>query len=238
VLKNGPKSDIMLNKCVTTPEREGELMKGKIKGGIRIITIFLFMTVYLTGCGMTEEMGAITESTIIVTDKGVVTSYLVEDFGGDLLKRDIKIYYDMEELRAMLEQEVADFNRSAGNTVTIESVEAASNVSTNLVVALKFEKTEAYRDYSGLDLFYGTVEQAYAAGYNLDITLVSTKADGQTIGKSEILNMGSMHILIAEDMVQIICPKKAQYYSESMSHISDTRFDAADAEGLKYIIMK
>ncbi|MDL2302516.1 hypothetical protein LJC58_09200 [Lachnospiraceae bacterium OttesenSCG-928-D06] len=206
-------------------------MKVKIRRGISLLTAYLLILFVLTGCEAAEVV--IEEPTISVSETGEVIFYMVEDFTGDR--------YSVEGLEQMAREEITSYNSSSAKSlgvVTLEEVKMSEETGTNAIITLKFESAAAYTAYTGLDLFYGTIEQAKASGYDLDVSLVSGKDASSIIGKSEILNMGSNHILIAEGNMQVISPKKIQYYSDNTALVTSSCVNSEVDSGLSYIIMK
>lgn len=209
-------------------------MRGKLKQAARLTALLSLCVIMLAGCGRSGAPAAITVPTISVSDKGAVTSYLVSDFDKD--------YYDIEELDSMAKEEAAQFNSSHNAVpdspfVSVESVEMASDGSARAVVTMKFKDAESYGEFSGTTLYYGTIAQAHEEGYDLDVELVSAK-DGASIGRKEIYDMSTRHILILNEKVNVVCPKKPLYISKGAVIGSDGTVDLTQTEGSAYIILK
>jgi len=208
-------------------------MREVIKRGVLLSAAFILSMLIFSGCTQVQELSVITDSAIKITDKGVVTSYLVDDFD--------KAYYDLAELEQMVMDEVnqyMNFGSSDGKSISVEAVELLEENSSKAMVALKYDSVDLYKDFNGVELFYGTVAQANEAGYDLDITMTDGVSDGVTIGKDQIYDMGKQYILIVEDKVRIICPKKIQYISEGAVLESDGSVNASQDGEYTYIIMK
>ena len=171
---------------------------------------------------------------ISVTNKGKVTAYLIEDFDKD--------YYDLAELQALVTEELAEFNSShktaeGQDTVKMISLTEATDGSQTVKLVLEFRNIASYTEYTGMELFYGTVTQAYEAGCDLDKELTSVK-DGSTIDKMGIYEHGNKNILIAREKVRIYGPGKALYISTGAALNDDGSVDPSDTEDSTYIIMK
>lgn len=208
-------------------------MSGFKRAGVLAAGVFTLCTLLLTGCGQTKEPEVITESTISVTDKGIITMTLFGDFG--------KSRYDINELSSQVMQEATDFNSShrkegEEDPVTVLAVELAADGSARASVSFRFANAQVFTEYNGTDLFYGTVGAAHEAGYDLDVELVSVK-DNTVIGKKEIYDLGTKHILIMEDKMRLVCPKSVLYLSEG-AVLEGKTVDASATEGLTYVIMK
>lgn len=189
----------------------------------------------LTGCGGAKVPETVTVPTISVSDKGVITSYLVGDFD--------KNYYNISELSKMVMDEAEKYNgtkQQEGDNVpvAVDKVEMAGDGSARAVVTLTFDSQENYKEYCKTDFFYGTVEQALEAGYQTDTELINVKKAEDTIGGEEISQMGGKHIMILEEKATVVCPRKVLYLSQGLVMNQDGTVDATQGEGLSYIIMK
>ena len=209
-------------------------MKARRKTGV-ICCVILCLMLCFVGCSRTKVPEEISVPALSVTSKGQVTAWLIEDFDKD--------YYDLKELRAMVDEEVAAFNKNhtsqeGMDAVTVQSLAESTDGSQKVTLVLQFRDTAAYKDYTGADLFYGTVTQAMEAGYDLDVQLISTK-DGTTIEQTEIQEKGKNHILIAQEKVLIYGPAKPLYISPGTATNEDGSVEVSEnAEDNIYIIMK
>lgn len=209
-------------------------MRGKSTTAAGLTGIMSLCILLLTGCGQPGAPDEITVPTISVSDKGAVTSYLVSDFDKD--------YYDIAELSSMVTEEAAQFN-SAHKTeegkdiVSVESVDTTKDGSSKAVVTMKFAELSAYEEYNDTTLYYGTIAQAHEAGYDLDVELMSVK-DSTSIGKKEIYEMSTRHVLIVNEKVNVICPKKPLYISSGAVLNADGTVDVTQTQGSAYIVFK
>lgn len=200
-----------------------------------ILCSILCLVTLISGCGQSKVPKELSVPAISVTGKGKVTAYIVEDFDKD--------YYDLAELGTMVEDELSKFNesrKSAEGEEAVVMVSLTGSEATEMpkaVLVLEFRDITCYRDYFGMDLFYGTVAQAQEAGYDLNVELTNVK-DGTTIGKNEIFGMGNSHILIVQDNVRVFCPGKVQYVTSKAAVKEDGSVEPSDTEDSTYIIMK
>lgn len=207
-------------------------MTGKKKAAVRLSCVLCLCILLLTGCGEVAIPETVSAPTIAISEDGLVTQYLVDNFDED--------YYDITELREMVTEEVNKFNaaqKTESAPITVQSVENATDGSNKVIVKLQYNNADSYQKYNESQLFYGTIAQAHEAGYELDITMTSVK-DGSAIGKAEINDMGSKHVIIAEAGYRMAGSKKPLYISEGLSVGEDGFVDTAQAEGLVYIIIK
>lgn len=208
-------------------------MKGRRQSGVILCSILCLMML-LCGCSKIEVPADLSVPALAITAKGQVTAWIVESFDKD--------YYDLEELRAMVNEEVKLFNEehqtnSGAAAVTVNTLEKTATGNAVKLV-LGFRDIAAYRDYTGKDLFYGTVTEARKAGYDLELQLISTK-DGSSIDRDDIYGMGRKHILITQEKVKIYGPKTPSYVSPGAAAKEDGSVEVSeDAEDNIYIIMK
>lgn len=185
----------------------------------------------LTGCGEAKVPEAIGASTVVVSEKGQITVHLVSEFD--------KSYYDLKELTAMAEEEVAEFHASdpKGNTdsVSVEQAELLENAKVKLTY--RFDTWEDYTRFNEGQLFYGSVEEAAEKKLFSGVSLKSVK-DGTVIGEEQIKQDGRRMMVITDADADIYCPGKVIYISEGAAVNEDGSVAATKAEGLVYILMK
>ncbi len=206
-----------------------------------VAVMVLLAGLFLWGCGDNQsgdsemEVEAAEEMTaeVEVGKDGSITETLVEDFAED--------YYDEESLRTMILSESAEFTRNhAGEKVSVDKLEQKDGVVT---LQISYSSAEVYSEYNtdeynSKNLFWGTVKEAYDAGYSLDVSLQDVKGEN-TIGRQELLEMGEQYILISENPMQVKVPGKIQYASSNVtvSGKSEARFSGDEAASDKYYII-
>lgn len=176
-----------------------------MKKWIRTACIFAVLLLSLCGCGggggsrgadaPAETEAEDTGSNIVTVKKdGVIVSTLEEAFAGE--------YFDEETLKQFVLQEAADYNaEEGGDKVVVKKLEIKKERAS---LTMEYRTAEDYAGFNRYPFFYGTVAEAYEAGYDLDVTF--TEADGKlgedgespSIGKDELLTMGSRRIIIAQ----------------------------------------
>lgn len=167
----------------------------------RAVVVSLMMMFLLTAC--TGEKSADT-NTVSIDKKGTVTETIVEEFA--------QSYYDADELKEMIDQEVADYNAKAGeNSVTVKTFEVEEG-------KVKLVRTyTSYEDYAALnhsEFFAGTVAEAYDAGYSFE-DMVSP--DGSTtLTKQSVLENGESKIVICDVAGNVRVSGKITYISEDV----------------------
>ncbi len=197
-----------------------------------------FGGVFLAGCGETEMVYVpVTSNTLEVTETGDLIAYIVEEFDKD--------YYDINELKTMVEAEIAAYNEEkatlaegAGRApIIVDKVIMAEDGSLKAVVALNFESGIVYEDYMGEQVFYGTVAEAMAEGYELAGVLKSVKK-GEALTGEKLQKSGDKMILIVGDDVTVRTYSAVQYLSDNASLTTNGYVDATATDSLKYMIVK
>lgn len=198
-----------------------------------------FCVLFMTGCEEQQEVVyvPVTENTVEAAAEGRVIGYIVETFD--------KEYYSITELGDMVRAEIEIYNEKNAHLATqagrapiiVDKVFLAEDGSAKAVVALNFQNADVYEDYMGTELFYGTVAEAVAAGYQLEGQLVSVKK-GETMTSEQLAKNGEKSVLIVEDAVWIRPGAKVQYVSNNISLTENGFVDGNAVEGLKIMIMK
>lgn len=208
-----------------------------MKKTIRLLLVCMLGALFLTGCSKETVYVPVTTNTIEVTENGEIIGYLVEPFD--------KEYYDINELATMVETEIAEYNADNQNLVqeagrvpiVVGKVMMAEDGSKKAVVALKFYNAAVYEDYMGRKLFYGTVEEAAAAGYELDKKL--SKVKGGDLLTGDLLQKNEdKKILILEGAVSVRLTQSVQFLSANAKLDGYGYVDCTADEELKYIIIK
>lgn len=153
-------------------------------------------------CGCLKEP----DSSLTTLEKdGTVTSVLVESFDAS--------YYDEEELKQMILEESADYNRTTGKSaVSVEKVSVEDGIAN---VKMTYESAADFAAFNDCIFFDGTVQEALDAGYDLNLVLSSVKNAQETAGFSDISAMSDARVLITDSTEPVKLPGKALYISES-----------------------
>lgn len=181
----------------------------------------------LSGCNE-ESNDSFAETTISIDKKGRISQQIVESFDKD--------YYDVNELKQEFEGAISSYNQSADTAEAIKlkdiHVEDGS-----VYVSLDYASAKDYSELQKEQLFVGTINDAYNAGYMMSVTLKGTQ-EGDKIGKVEIMGMSDKHIIILSEPVRVHAYSNIKYVSANVDVISET--DArvsSESGGLAYIIL-
>lgn len=172
----------------------------------RSIAIFLTVLLSLTGCGGIEKAK---ESTVTVSDEGVVTEALIEEF----LSED----YDEKELETNIRQMVDTYNTESGkDAVKIMKIQVKEGEATAL---LQYESDEVYREFNQVDFFTGTVGQAKEEGFTFAETFQDT--EGKEVALRIIPDSCTdQQLIIIREPLNVLVPGKILYVSNNMKILS------------------
>ena len=196
----------------------------------------------LAGCGEETVEEPIRTSTIVLSADGSFTQCRVESFDRE--------DYQLSELESMIRQEGSDYvgmtsaqASEGGQAVAVEQVGVLEEDHSQVMVALHFADSEIYGNYmtevdqQSSELFYGTVKEAIAEGYDLAGVLQDAKK-GTAITAEQLGKIGDRLVLIFEEPLQIRCPSKALYISGNVRLTEAGYVDGTGGEGLKYVVIK
>ena len=192
----------------------------------------------LAGCGEAPAEEPISTSTIVLAADGSFTHYRVEDFDRE--------YYQLSELDSMIRQEVQNYVSGApgdGQAVAVEQVDTLEENRDQVMVSLHFADSSVYEDYAAQvdqqsrSLFYGTVKEAIAEGYDLAGVLLDAKK-GTAVTAEQLNKIGDKLVLIFEEPLQIRCPSKVLYISGNVRLTETGYVDGTEGEGPKYVVIK
>lgn len=172
----------------------------------RSIAIFLTVLLSLTGCGGIEKAK---ESTVTVSDEGVVTEALIEEF----LSED----YDEKELGTSIRQMVDTYNTESGkDAVKIMKIQVKEGEATAL---LQYESDEVYREFNQVDFFTGTVGQAKEEGFTFAETFQDTEGKEVALGIIPD-SCTDQQLIIIREPLNVLVPGKILYVSNNMKILS------------------
>lgn len=215
---------------------------------IKAACIFTVLLFCLCGCGKkessqtaeaTEERGV---NMVSVKKDGVITNTIEEAFEAE--------YLDEDSLKQFVLQEAAEYNGDAGSDrIGVKKLEIKKN---NAVLTMEYRTAEDFSAFNEYPFFYGTVAEAYAAGYELDgefleagsMMAENTDEEIPSIQKDQLLEMGSRKIIIAQvpedENLTIKTSGKILYISGASLEKKNIAVVGNDREGVvtTYIVFK
>lgn len=192
----------------------------RIEGVLGICLLFVF----LTGCGEVQLQDG---TNLELMKDGSVTVTYIEEFPSD--------YYDISELRAMNEEEVAQYNQQKGEDVV--EVLSTETDGSKLTLAMSYKDIEDYGSMNNVQTFSGTVGQARALGYDLNKSFISIK-DGEKTTDINWEDLESHHILISNELSTIHTFKNIEYVTENVVMSDNKKMATITGEGQAVIVFK
>ena len=192
----------------------------------KMVLLLLAAALLLAGCGGNESTEDVTN--LEFRKNGQVVHTIVEDFSAS--------YYSLDELQSQVQTQVDAYNESAGSArIKVNSAEVNDGV---ITMVMTFQGAEDYSSFYRQALYCGTVRDAFNAGYDLNIELVSAQEEGTTIGRQDILEMGDRHIIVVREPIAVRPYADILYASSSVEVSGSREATVTDSEALSYIIFR
>ena len=206
---------------------------------LKIALLLVLTASLMVGCGKST----IKTTTISLHKDGSVKHTIIEDF--DTTSED-----GVEDLKQMVLKEIASYNTGASDgKISITKVEAADD--NKVLVEMSYPDMTAFHDFNNADAdqdavaFFGTVQEAYDAGYDLSgVTVYENGDQSSALTGDDILAMGDQHIFIYDNALNSGEPVVFQSYEKinycSKNATIDNKKATIDSEAgnMVYLIMK
>lgn len=196
--------------------------------------ILTVLMMWLTACGSGADAGQETINSLTLDKNGNVENTIIESFD--------KEYYDLDGLNTMIMDSIEQY---CSQNPTAEITLMRSEVTDGQVrVTMKYDSAASYAGYNSEILFTGTVQEAYSAGYDLDISLTDVKDSSNSISKQELLELGEKHIAIVElpatmtDGMRLKCFGDILYVSSGVNYVSKKTADIEQTQGVGVVVFK
>lgn len=195
----------------------------------RLICLIAILVFVLAGCGKSGESDD-GKTNITIAKNGEISYRIRDSF--------TESYYNIEELKSMINEEVGDFNsRSGGQKVSLESAELANQI---VNVVMKFSDDLAFSGFNGIPFFVGNGNDAIANGQSLDAILTDIKDATKTISGADLRSMSKENILVYDGEDTVYLPSKILYVSDNCSILEGStavrRIDGST--GAIYVVYK
>ncbi len=180
----------------------------------------------LYSCGEPEWTGKdVTSTTLGINTDGSVLEVVVEDFDKD--------YYDLDELKQTIEEDIADYNGDADDKDApiklLDVVMDGSNVRTRTTYA----ETNDYGKFTREPLYYGTVRQSGFSGFEMPSVLDSGGGEDYLVSPDDY----DKHVIFSDGNDRIIAPYKIIAVSKGVRLISETEADLSEADGRSALLL-
>lgn len=185
------------------------------------IVVMLFMV----ACNQQnpDKIGA---TTMYVNKEGKVYETVVEDFSMP--------QYDEEELSLTIAEEIAAYNSKNGvDTIALEHFKVENGI---VKTQLTYKTASDYEAFNQEAFFNGTISEALAAGYTMDVILQNPSNPDETIDLYQILTMQDKKVMITDIPARLRVPAKILYVSEDVKIIDEYEVDAFENTDATIII--
>lgn len=201
-----------------------------MRKSIRASAVLFAMVFGLAGCAGQEKAITADTDTIILNEKGSVVGYITQEFDENR--------YSYDQLQQLLDSEISTYcaTTKEGAVVLDKSELSEEHI---LTVELTYESVQDYAAFNREVFFYGTIEEAVLAGYDLqELTMKDAADSGVTVTRAELEAMPDSYILITEDPSNIRGYHKLAYVGLNDTVVSEYEVDTFDAENMHYVIFK
>lgn len=205
------------------------------------ISLLVLLGVILGGCGKTT----VEVTTIAIQKDGTIVHTMVENFGEE----------SADTLQSMMQEKVDIYNDDDSGTegsITIDTVETDDGM---VKVVMTYPDAASFDGFMNMDVvavdpalrapfFYGTVEDAYMQGYDMEISLESVEEGDGLQGKNDLLSMGKNKLIIYDNemnqgaAVQISTQEKPLYISDNVTVAGKNLVEVSETDKLAYILLE
>ena len=205
------------------------------------ISLLVLLGFILSGCGKTT----VEVTTIAIQKDGTIVHTMVENFGEE----------SVDTLQSMMQEKVDIYNDDNSGTegsITINTVETDEGM---VKVVMTYPDAASFDGLMNMDVvavdpalrapfFYGTVEDAYMQGYDMEISLESAEEGDGLQGKNDLLSMGKNKLIIYDNemnqgaAVQISTQEKPLYISDNVTVAGKNLVEVSETDKLAYILLE
>jgi len=183
-----------------------------------IIALLASCLFFISGCGKVSY----DTNTLVFNKDGSIEEYLVENFDESV--------YSIDELRKETEDYAASYNKSA-ELISFSEMKVTDGV---LRCSVKYADDDAYYDFNNTAIYYGTVEKALKAGFNLK-NVVKAVDGGKDVNLSSDKELLQSQIVILNMATDVCTYKNIKYATENVKVGNDPK-KASTGGGMAYIV--
>jgi len=197
----------------------------------------------LTACsGQTAPAFAPTESSLYITSEGKVTSATVETYEAE--------YYSAEEMKAFIEEVLAEFNASAngGSDAKAASIKECTLAYGTAKLLIDFQTADAYLDFMEqypaeesaiqvADLDITTVSDGVTKGYLVGKSFTKLAKEQTTVAADEVMKQSKLYVAAIDGAALIQTDGNIQYISEGVSVVGTNMIQTPEDE-VSYVVFK
>lgn len=194
------------------------------KSFILLLTISLCLLCF-TGCSMSKDDD---KNNIFISSDGQISERIREPFGEN--------YYDIEELKQSVLEEVAAYNTSSGAGISLERVKLNDKTTD---IEIQYQNCKEFSEFNGEVLFVGAPSEAVAQGYDLKAILTDVSDPSKTITTADIIGMEDYTLVIFNYAESIFLPEKVKYKSDNCQLAEPNKVILnPDSSEIAYILYK
>lgn len=200
---------------------------------------FLALVMLLGGCGKSEAE----ITTIAIQKDGTIEHTMIEEFTEE----------SADGLTSAMLEKAAEYNENiAGDGVKVESVDLGEGT---VKVVMTYPSAADFDGFMNMDVidvdpalhapfFYGTVQEAFAEGYELNVSMYGVENENQIQGREDLLLYGENKIVIYDNQmnlgapVQISIPETPLYISDNVTLAGKKTVEVSDTDEVAYILLE
>ena len=189
--------------------------------GVTGAALLLSFAMLFSGCAGHSSREP--ETGVKIGADGEITAMIVESFDRE--------YYTEEGLQQFIREEMQAYGKGRISVIGIDRRDDGATVS----VGMRYGSAEDYAAFNEVTFFYGTAEEAQAAGYSLNTALVNAKGASVQGGADAL---AGKHVVIFSETMLVTVPTKVLYRSEGSTLVDSKSVRASGDGGLTYVIIK
>ncbi|MGN1156757.1 MAG: hypothetical protein ACI4TK_11305 [Agathobacter sp.] len=149
----------------TTNRRKRKKSQKIIYGRVMAIALFLLLVVTVVGVFIYKDLQQKWEARF---DSNTSVVFLLKD--GGVVSNDVIYFdtgkYDQTELESFIEESIRTYNQKNGeDSVTKKSLSLENNIASLILI---YKDAGTYENFSGIELFMGSMSEAVSEGYKFD----------------------------------------------------------------------
>ncbi|WP_455717016.1 hypothetical protein [Anaerosporobacter sp.] len=173
---------------------------------ITLVLLSTLLLVGMTGCGKDKisiSAEDVTTNTIVIKKDNTVQSSIIEDFNKD--------YYNKEELKTFINEEVAVYNKENGeNQIKMHSLHVKDQKAS---VVFNYNDIEDYSSFNGTSAKLITTEQALKEESILSVLEFVDSKTKDTVSRETAFSKEDATVLIIQEPLDIRIDGTILYYS-------------------------
>lgn len=170
-----------------------------------LLAALLLAAGMIAGCGAAAEEAEV--STARFGKDGSVEVVTVETFD--------QPYYSEDELSQKIEADVEQYNGGA-DKIKNKGLKVADGVAT---LDLQYASAQDYTDFNGQPMYYGSVQGALSAGYDLSslLSAVSSQDSNKIFAQKDFETLADSTAVIVTEPLRVVFPRQVLYATANSS---------------------